>query len=138
MIKKISPEQTYSLRRAVLRKNMPNESHEFKGDFDSNAFHLGYFFEHQLVGIVTVLIVENNAQLRGMAIEEGFQGRGIGTQLVKEAELLLKNLSVSRIWMNARASAVDFYKKLGYCIQGDVFEITPIGPHYVMEKNLHS
>ncbi len=31
-----------------------------------------------------------------------------------------------------------FYEKLGYSILGDCFEIEPIGPHYVMQKNIHS
>ena len=138
MIIPVSPEQTYPLRRAVLRKNMPNEPHEFKGDFDNGAFHLGFFLEDRIVGVVTVLIFENVAQIRGMAVDEAFQGKGIGAQLVKEAEFLIKQKQVSRIWMNARASAVSFYEKLGYSILGDRFEIEPIGPHYVMEKNLHS
>lgn len=138
MIIPISPEQTYPLRRAVLRKNMPNEPHEFKGDFDDSAFHLGYFSNHEIVGVVTVLIVDNAAQIRGMAVDENFQGKGIGAQLVREAEILIEQKQVSRIWMNARATAVSFYEKLGYSILGECFEIEPIGPHYVMQKNIHS
>ena len=55
MIKRISPEETYLLRREILRKNLPQESHEFNGDFDDQTFHLGYFVEDRIVGIITVL-----------------------------------------------------------------------------------
>ena len=53
MIKRISPEETYLLRREILRKNLPQESHEFSGDFDDQTFHLGYFMEDRIVGIIT-------------------------------------------------------------------------------------
>lgn len=43
MIKIILTEQTYPIRRAVLRKEFPDEPHQFNGDLDPHTFHLGYF-----------------------------------------------------------------------------------------------
>ena len=43
MIKLINATDTFPLRRAVLRKNLPNEPHEFNGDFDESTFHLGFY-----------------------------------------------------------------------------------------------
>ena len=63
MIKRISPEETYLLRREILRKNLPQESHEFSGDFDDQTFHLGYFVEDRIVGIITVLKMEKLLKL---------------------------------------------------------------------------
>lgn len=134
MIKIINPEETFPLRRAVLRKNMPNEPHEFSGDFDENTFHLGYFEKNELIGIVTLIKNGNIAQLRGMAIADHYQGKGIGKKLVLEAEKILQNKQISKIWMNARELAVPFYEKLGYKIEGEVFIIKPIGFHYLMSK----
>lgn len=134
MIKIINPEETFPLRRAVLRKNMPNEPHEFSGDFDENTFHLGYFEKNELIGIVTLIKNGNIAQLRGMAIADHYQGKGIGKKLVLEAEKILQNQQISKIWMNARELAVPFYEKLGYKIEGEVFIIKPIGFHYLMSK----
>lgn len=134
MIKIISPEETYPVRRAVLRKNFPNEPHQFKGDFDENTFHLGYFQENEIIGILTIMKNENVAQLRGMAVSEDFQGKGIGKLLIERAEEILQNDKISKIWMNAREKAVPFYEKLGYKTEGELFIIKPIGFHYVMTK----
>ena len=135
MIKVIKPEGVFPLRRAVLRKNMPNEPHEFLGDFDENTFHLGYFEKNELIGIVTLMKNGNIAQLRGMAVADNHQGKGIGKKLVLEAEKILLNEKISKIWMNARENAVPFYEKLGYKIEGEVFIIKPIGFHYLMSKS---
>ena len=134
MIKLINAEQTFPLRKAVLRKNMPNEPHEFNGDFEENTFHLGYFENDEIIGIVTIIKKGKIAQLRGMAVAEDYQGKGIGKQLVLEAENALKNNKFTKIWMNARENAVPFYEKLGYKIEGEIFIIKPIGFHYLMSK----
>lgn len=136
MIKRISAEETYPLRRLVLRKDLPHEPHEFQGDFDEQTFHLGYFLKNQLVGIVTIIKNGDIAQLRGMAVLDELQGKGIGRKLVEKAEEALKENHFTKIWMNARENAVPFYRKLGYRIEGELFMIKPIGFHYVMTKYL--
>ena len=138
MIKRISPEETYLLRREILRKNLPQESHEFSGDFDDQTFHLGYFVEDRIVGIITVLQNGEIAQIRGMAVSEDYQGKGIGKKLVEKAEEILSEAQIHKIWMNARETAAEFYQKLGYKVEGELFNIKPIGFHYVMTKYFNS
>ena len=137
MIKLINATDTFPLRRAVLRKNLPNEPHEFNGDFDESTFHLGFYENDKIIGIVTILKNGKIAQLRGMAVADLHQGKGIGKQLVLEAEKILKKENFSRIWMNARENAVPFYEKLGYRIEGDLFVIKSIGFHYLMSKEFN-
>ena len=137
MIKLINATDTFPLRRAVLRKNLPNEPHEFNGDFDESTFHLGFYENDEIIGIVTILKSGKIAQLRGMAVADLHQGKGVGKQLVLEAEMILKKENFSRIWMNARENAVPFYEKLGYRIEGDLFVIKPIGFHYLMSKEFN-
>ena len=137
MIKIVDTKKVFPLRRAVLRKNMPNESHEFSGDYDGNTFHFGYYENDEIIGIVSIIKNGKIAQLRGMAVAEAQQGKGIGKQLVLEAEIILKKENFSRIWMNARENAVPFYEKLGYKIEGELFVINPIGFHYLMSKEFN-
>lgn len=136
MVTQISPEETFPLRRAVLRKGMPNEPHEFKGDFEENTFHFGFKEGSELLGVVTVMVQGEEAQLRGMAVSENSHHRGIGSALLLAAEDFLKEKEVKSIWMNARETAVPFYAKFGYQIQGPLFMIAPIGWHCIMQKNL--
>lgn len=134
MVKLISPEETYPIRKLVLRKEFPNETHQFSGDFDETTFHLGYFVNDIIVGVVTIMKSGGVAQLRGMAVSESFQGKGVGKILVKNAEEILIKNGISKIWMNAREKAVPFYESCGYKIEGEIFIIKPIGYHYLMAK----
>lgn len=134
MIKLISAEETYPVRRAVLRKEFPDEPHQFSDDLDPDTFHLGYFEENEIKGIVTIMKNGSVAQLRGMAVSEDCQGKGFGKMLIQKAEDILLKDKISKIWMNAREKAVPFYEKCGYKIEGEIFIIKPIGFHYLMAK----
>ena len=43
---------------------------------------------------------------------------------------------IQMFWCNARLAAIPFYKKLGWKIASELFEIPTAGPHYRMY--LHS
>ena len=142
-IKKISSNETYPVRHEVLRKGKPIETCQFKGDDDDNTTHFGLFLENKLVGIISIfkenntLFPESNQfQIRGMAVLEEFQGKGLGAELVKKAENYCINLNTDLIWFNARENAVPFYKKLDYKIMGDSFLIPDVGIHFVMCKKI--
>ena len=109
MIKLILAEQTYPIRRAVLRKEFPDEPHQFNGDLDPHTFHLGYFEKNDIKGVVTIMKNGSVAQLRGMAVSEDCQGKGIGKMLIEKTEEILQMDKISKIWMNAREKAVPFY-----------------------------
>lgn len=139
---KLKAEDTYSIRKEVLRKNM-TLSHKMKGDHDSDALHLGVYERDQLVCIGSFMKAERTDlsgrqyQLRGMATIDSAQGKGYGKLLLQEAETILRSKDIDLIWCNARAVAIDFYKKMGYQLMGDVFEVPQIGPHYIMFKKLN-
>jgi len=40
------------------------------------------------------------------------------------------------LWCNARVVALGFYERLGFVTEGPEFDIHPIGPHYVMTRQL--
>lgn len=130
MIKLISAQETYSIRKEVLRKEFPDEPHQFKGDLDQET----YFKENKIEGVLSVMKNGKIAQFRGMAVSERLQGLGIGKKLIVFAEDILKTEKITKIWLNAREKAVPFYEKCGYKIEGEIFIIKPIGFHYLMTK----
>ncbi len=140
-IREIKAEDTYSIRKKELRKNM-TLSEKVPGDFDENTIHLGVFDQDELACVATFMKTKSPVfrgeqyQLRGMATEESHQRKGLGRAVLMEAEDILINRDVDILWCNARVSALDFYKKLGYKTVGEIFEIPQIGPHYVMYKKL--
>lgn len=138
----ISPEETIIVRHPVLRDGKPKDSCIFEGDHLPTTFHLGFFEENTLLGVVTLLekgykeTEGKGFQLRGMAVLTGQQGKNIGKQLVERAEeeVLLKGGAY--VWMNARIKAVGFYEKQGYSIVSELFDIPLVGDHYTMLKKI--
>lgn len=141
VIKKIKTEDTYLIRKEVLRKGI-DLPYKFVGDFDVETYHLGAFFNDKQVGIVTLMKSENNNfvgnqyQLRGMATLTEVRGKGIGKKIVNEALSLLRNDEVTTLWCNAREEASSFYKGLGFNIVGESFIVEKVGVHYVMTIDL--
>lgn len=142
-IKKISSLETYPVRHPVLRAGRPLEDCRFDHDDLETTFHLGLFLDNVLIGVATFLQTQNNEfeesnqyQLRGMAILESFQGKGLGAILLSYGEKELKSKGIQLLWFNAREKAVPFYSKLGCSKKGNPFDIKGIGMHYLMFKKL--
>lgn len=145
-IKKIQPTDTYIVRHPVLRKGKAIETCRFENDELPSTIHFGCFFEGKLVGVVSLFEKSNNLfeeknqfQLRGMAVLEEYQKKGLGEKLIIFLENYIKNNQENAlIWLNARESALKFYEKLNYVVIGNVFDIKDIGKHYMMFKHLDS
>ena len=142
-IREITSEETFSVRHPVLREGKPIESCAFEGDNLSSTKHFGFFVDENLTAVVSVF--QNNSsifknqnqfQIRGMAVLKDFQKKGFGEELVLWCEEYIKSKNGSLIWFNARENAVPFYKKLGYDIIGNQFEIENVGIHYIMKKEM--
>lgn len=139
----ITISETFSVRHPVLRAGKPIESCHFEGDDLATTTHLGLFTDNDLIGIISIFEVksalfddEKQFQLRGMAVLEGHQKKGFGEKLVRHAEQYLKAENASLIWFNARLTAMEFYKKMGYTTVGEAFIIDTVGTHYVMFKKI--
>ncbi|ESU23280.1 acetyltransferase [Flavobacterium enshiense DK69] len=143
LIRQIEAEDTFSVRQPILRPGKPIESCHFEGDNLGTTAHFGLSENEELLAVVSLFkknypncSIENQFQMRGMAVLENYQRMGFGEQLVKKAEHFVKEKNGKLIWFNAREIAVPFYERLGYKIYGNPFEITEIGKHFVMYKRL--
>ncbi|WP_316817490.1 GNAT family N-acetyltransferase [Pedobacter nyackensis] len=140
MIKYISTGDTLDLRNRVLRNNAGIDKSIFPTDGNDGNFHLGRFIGHKIVSVATfypedcVEIGDGGFRLRGMATDPDFSGNGYGAELIKFAINELRSVNASYIWCHARSSAVGFYKKLGFEVISDEFEVQGIGPHFKMSK----
>ncbi len=140
-IEPIGHADTFAVRHPVLRNGKPLESCFFEGDDWPTTKHFGAFVDKKIVGVVSVyqnknstFSMENQFQIRGMAVLPDFRKKGIGELLVSAAEDYICNQKGEIIWFNARENAVGFYEKMKYQKQGQPFEISGIGPHYMMYK----
>ncbi|TRZ41415.1 GNAT family N-acetyltransferase [Robertkochia solimangrovi] len=134
-------DEVRTVRHPVLRKGMPYESCFFPEDFDATTVHVGSAFNGRMAGAVTMVKNHNKVfpeagqyQLRGMAVLDDFQRKGVGQEMVIYAEKEVRNRGCGLIWLNAREKAVSFYRRLGYEIVGERFEVPVFGPHFLMVK----
>lgn len=138
MIRFISTEETLALRSAVLREGMEHALCRFEGDDDQNTFHLGFYKNADLICIGSFHKQSKEGygaegyQLRGMATDFNYQGKGFGNQLLNFAIVYLRGQKINYLWCNARKNACRFYLGIGFEIISDEFEIIGVGPHREM------
>jgi GNAT superfamily N-acetyltransferase len=142
MVKYITPMQTLPLRSKVLRNGLELEKCIFPTDDIEDGFHLGFFTGEEITSIATFFWEDypehavGGVRLRGMATHPDHAGKGQGAAIIKFASNELSSQNASYIWCNARKIAVGFYKKLGFEVISDEFDIPGIGPHFNMIKLL--
>lgn len=140
----ITADETLDLRSRILRPGQSLETVQYAEDFFTSTIHLGIKENGKIICNGTFMVnacsyfpKEPRAyRLRGMAVETEFQGRGLGTLILKKAEDIIREKKYPLLWFNARTSAQNFYEKNGYRSVGDVFDIPGGGPHIVMYKFL--
>ena len=144
MISRATTEQVIDLRHAVLRSGLPRETARFPGDDDATARHF-VARNRDGGGIIACATLHLNQwqgepawQLRGMAVEPQWQGGGIGSVLLRAVEqsVLEADSPTHLLWCNARTPAEAFYRKHGWQVVGDVFDIPTAGPHVKMIKRV--
>lgn len=142
-IKEIPVESTLQVRNEVLRPNQPIASCSFDGDNLPSTHHFGFFNDENIVGIISAFArtnpnwsIQQQLQVRGMAVLQNFQKKGIGEHLISHVISFAQENNIELIWMNARKNAVPFYEKTGFHTYGTAFEIEGIGTHFLMYRLL--
>ena len=92
---------------------------------EARYLHIGCIemLDNTLVGgLILAPIDDDTIRLMQVAVDTIYQGEGIGRELVKYAEKRAKEAGYNKIVMHAMLFVVDFYEKMGYHAEGDVFE----------------
>ncbi len=126
-----------ALRYNVLRKPLGLEFTTTELEKDKTDKLIGCFdYNNLLISCVIITIINNNlSKLRQMAVSPSYQNKGVGKKIMDYAEAICTTNGVQFIELNARKSAIEFYKKLNYIIVSDVFIEVGI-EHYKMQKKL--
>lgn len=141
----ITAAEALELRWKILRAHLPREKSIYPTDEDPAGFHLAYKENNQVLTVATFfpeiyekVVAKNPFRLRGMATREDFQGRGLGSIVMKKSFEILQEKKCDLLWCNARVRAIPFYSRLGLIEASPLFEMEGIGPHKVMYKRLNS
>ena len=153
-IKLSQSEEVLLLRQQLLRPCQTIAECVYSSDHVEDARHFSAFNVGQQVGIVSVypeqlisvpgendLVVFDNKigwRIRAMAVLPDYRKQGVGRLLMtalKEYVWGRPDAYDHYIWCNARVVALEFYKRQGFNILGEEFELPGIGPHFVMYKS---
>jgi GNAT superfamily N-acetyltransferase len=119
------------LRSRVLREGRTHDG--FPEDDEPATLHLGAVVDEVLVGVATFVPGDDGWwQLRGMAVEPGQQGRGIGLALLADAERRLRAAGAAGMWANGRDTALGFYERAGWVVEGDGYVLVDLPHHRVV------
>ena len=92
---------------------------------EANYLHIGCIeqLDDKLVGGLILAPIDNEKiRLMQVAVDTIYQGEGVGKELIKYAEKRAKEAGYSQMVMHAMLSVVGFYEKMGYTVEGNVFD----------------
>lgn len=154
VLKPISPEVTYELRRLLLHPGR-SRAHDHQAlDFEPGAWHLGAFVvkpSGDETGPMAIGSVGPDSfpgqetggeakdfRLRGIATLPNYRCRGIGSLLVKALLDYAAPLCLGggRIWCYARPSARMFYERLGFVQKGEAVSLPGKGERLLLRHEL--
>lgn len=75
-------------------------------------------------------------QIRYMAVDDNYQGKGLGKLIVAKLEEEAERIGLTTIELQARENAVEFYKSQGYMVKETSFKLWDIIQHYLMTKEI--
>ena len=130
-------EQIIDLRYEVLRKPWNQTRQSVTDDFEEIAINAYIEKDGEIIACGRL---QNNGngigQIRYMAVNNVFQGKGLGKLIVAKLEDEAKRMQLKTIELQARENALDFYKSQGYIVKETSFKLWDIIQHYLMSKHL--
>ena len=98
-------------------------------EFDDISTHILAYYDNKAVGTARLL---EDGHIGRMAVLKAYRNRNIGKNMLKYLISLAQEKSITNIELSAQEHAVEFYKKYGFSIYGDVYMDAGI-PHFDMK-----
>jgi predicted GNAT family N-acyltransferase len=128
-------DQALALRERVFCGEQGVELEAERDGLDDQALHVVSVRDGRVVGTCRVIVREGVGRLGRMAVEPSVRGRGIGADLLVEAERAARAAGATRMRLHAQIAARSLYARGGYEQVGDVFVEEGID-HVTMERAL--
>ena len=127
--------QVVELREEILRKPLGLSFSVEDLESEKDYIHVAGYLNGRLCATLMLVPKGDEVKMQRVAIREDVQQKGIGSKMLLFAEDYAKKQGYASIYCHARDTAVPFYLKNDYNIEGDAFVEVGI-VHYAMRKNL--
>lgn len=123
------------LRKAILRDPIGLDFDPAELAAECDQIHLAAIEHDEVIGVLLLVPGGRDCKMRQVAVQRERQNDGLGTKLVRAAEREAIKQGAARMVLHARETAIPFYLRLGYDLEGEPF--TEVGlPHRRMVKLL--
>lgn len=85
------------------------------------SFYLKAYDQKQYVGFIGIRVVNTDAHITNVAVLPSFQNKGVGWQMLKEAEIIAKKHKLLTMSLEVKVSnhsAIHLYEKFGFSTTG--------------------
>jgi GNAT superfamily N-acetyltransferase len=131
-IEQIPPAATLMVRQAELYPNLLLKKLQL--DEDEDGIHFGLFHKDNLTSVVSCFEKGNGElQFRKFATLKEYQHMGFGSALLQYILAYADERNFTKVWCNARTSALGFYAKYGFVGTEEMFSKDGID-FVIMEK----
>ena len=129
-------EDYFNFRWENLRKPLGLKHGSEQDDLENDAFQIAAFKNNIIIAVGRLQTEKDStARIRYMAVDQKLRNQGIGSKLLEKLETIAKTEKVKTCWLLARETAILFYLKNNYFIEGEANSELKI-KHQRMEKNL--
>jgi predicted GNAT family N-acyltransferase len=130
-------EKYFALRYKILRQKWNQPRGSERDELEDSSIHIMALENDLVIGCCRLQFNSTEeAQIRYMAVEEGWQGKGIGRLMLLEAEKKAREKGARYIMLEARENAVEFYKQNDYTVTKESYLLFDVIQHYTMIKNI--
>ena len=118
----------------ILEQGVPAELE--LDELDSSAAHVLAYQDAHCIGTGRLVnLSAKQAQIGRMAVLAKFRGKGVGKQILRKLVELAASQGAREIILHSQVSAIPFYEKLGFQVQGGIYDEAGI-PHRNMMLTL--
>ena len=125
----------YAVRHQVFVGEQAVPPELERDEFDDLAIHLVALRGDAVIGTLRVLVSGRGAKIGRMAVLAAERKGGVGRRLMERAFEIAQSMNVAEITLHAQLTAKEFYSRLGFYEEGDVFEEAGIA-HISMRKGI--
>ncbi|HCW53146.1 MAG TPA: GNAT family N-acetyltransferase [Clostridium sp.] len=111
-------EQNTILRYKILFEPYHKINKYTYDSLDSISYHLATFYENKIVGYSRLTNIDGKGKITNVFVISEYRKRNIGHKMLIKHIEKAKQEKFSQLYLNARISTVNFYKKVGFVKEG--------------------